>query len=47
VTAPGKEVRAAPATACAAVETIHFNGAHFRRDIAAKALNLKIISRLT
>jgi phosphoribosylamine-glycine ligase len=38
VTALGKDLRAAQAAAYAAVETIHFEGAHFRRDIAAKAL---------
>jgi phosphoribosylamine--glycine ligase len=37
VTALGKDLRAAQAAAYAAVETIHFEGAHFRRDIAAKA----------
>jgi phosphoribosylamine--glycine ligase len=38
VTALGKDLKAAQATAYAAVEKIHFDGAHFRRDIAAKAL---------
>ncbi|MDD5140066.1 MAG: phosphoribosylamine--glycine ligase [Verrucomicrobiales bacterium] len=38
VTALGKDLRAAQAAAYAAVEKIHFDGAHFRRDIAAKAL---------
>jgi len=37
VTALGKDLRAAQAAAYAAVATIHFEGAHFRRDIAAKA----------
>jgi phosphoribosylamine---glycine ligase len=37
VTALGKDLRAAQAAAYAAVEKIHFHGAHFRRDIAAKA----------
>ena len=37
VTALGKDLRAAQAAAYAAVETIQFEGAHFRRDIAAKA----------
>jgi phosphoribosylamine--glycine ligase len=37
VTALGKDLRTAQAAAYAAVETIHFEGAHFRRDIAAKA----------
>lgn len=37
VTALGKDLKAAQATAYAAVEAIHFDGAHFRRDIAAKA----------
>lgn len=37
VTAMGKDLRAAQAAAYAAVETIRFEGAHFRRDIAAKA----------
>ncbi len=38
VTAWAKDLRAARAAAYAAVEQIHFDGAHFRRDIAAKAL---------
>ncbi len=38
VTALGKHLKAAQAAAYAAVEKIHFDGAHFRRDIAAKAL---------
>jgi phosphoribosylamine--glycine ligase len=38
VTALGKELKAAQAAVYAAVEKIHFDGAHFRRDIAAKAL---------
>jgi len=33
----GKDLRAAQAAAYAAVEKICFEGAHFRRDIAAKA----------
>ncbi len=37
VTAFGKDLRAAQAAAYAAVEKIHFDGAHFRRDIGAKA----------
>ena len=37
VTAWGKDLRAARDAAYAAVEKIHFDGAHFRRDIAAKA----------
>lgn len=37
VTALGKDLRAAQAAAYAAVETIQFEGAHYRRDIAAKA----------
>jgi len=37
VTALGKDLRAAQAAAYAAVETIQFEGANFRRDIAAKA----------
>jgi phosphoribosylamine--glycine ligase len=37
VTALGKDLKAAQAAAYAAVEKIHFAGAHFRRDIAAKA----------
>ena len=37
VTALGKDLRAAQAAAYAAVEKIHFDGAHFRRDIAVKA----------
>jgi len=31
-------LRAAQAAAYAAVEKMHFDGAHFRRDIAAKAM---------
>jgi phosphoribosylamine--glycine ligase len=38
VTALGKDLRAAQAAAYAAVETIHFEDAQFRRDIGAKAL---------
>jgi phosphoribosylamine--glycine ligase len=38
VTALGKDLRAAQAAAYAAIEKIHFDGAHFRRDIAAKAV---------
>jgi phosphoribosylamine--glycine ligase len=38
VTALGKDLRLAQAASYAAVEKIHFDGAHFRRDIAAKAL---------
>jgi phosphoribosylamine--glycine ligase len=37
VTALGKDLKAAQAAAYAAVEKIHFAGAHFRHDIAAKA----------
>jgi phosphoribosylamine--glycine ligase len=37
VTALGKNLKAAQAAAYAAVEKIHFDGAHFRRDIAVKA----------
>jgi phosphoribosylamine--glycine ligase len=39
VTALGKDLKSAQAAAYAAVEKIHFDGAHFRRDIAAKALS--------
>jgi phosphoribosylamine--glycine ligase len=38
VTAWAKDLRVAQTAAYAAVEKIHFDGAHFRRDIAAKAL---------
>jgi phosphoribosylamine--glycine ligase len=38
VTALGQDLKAAQAAAYAAVERIHFDGAHFRRDIAAKAM---------
>jgi phosphoribosylamine--glycine ligase len=38
VTALGKDLKAAQAAAYAVVEKIHFDGAHFRRDVAAKAL---------
>ncbi len=37
VTALGQDVKAAQAAAYAAVERVHFEGAHFRRDIAVKA----------
>jgi phosphoribosylamine--glycine ligase len=37
VTALGRDLKAAQAAAFAAVEKIHFDGEHFRRDIAAKA----------
>jgi phosphoribosylamine---glycine ligase len=37
VTALVKDLRAAQAAAYDAVECIRFEGAHFRRDIAAKA----------
>jgi phosphoribosylamine--glycine ligase len=37
VTALGKDLKAAQAATYAAVGKIHFDGAHFRRDIAAKA----------
>jgi len=37
VTALGKNLKTAQAAAYAAVEKIHFDGAYFRRDIAAKA----------
>ena len=38
VTALGRDLKSASAAAYAAVEKIHFEGEHFRRDIAAKAL---------
>ena len=38
VTALGKDLKAAQVAAYAAVKKIHFEGAQFRRDIAAKAL---------
>jgi phosphoribosylamine--glycine ligase len=38
VTSLGHDLHAAQAAAYAAVRQIHFDGAHFRRDIAAKAL---------
>jgi phosphoribosylamine--glycine ligase len=38
VTVLGKDLKSAQAAAYAAVDKIHFEGAHFRRDIAAKAL---------
>jgi phosphoribosylamine---glycine ligase len=38
VTALGKDLKTAQTTACAAVEKICFEGAQYRRDIAAKAL---------
>ena len=39
VTALGKDLKSAQAAAYAAVGKIHFDGVHFRRDIAAKALH--------
>src|SRR6185295_8544020 len=38
VTAVARDLKAAQAAAYSAVEKIQFDGAHFRRDIAAKAL---------
>ncbi len=38
LTATGPDLRTAQATAYAAVEQVHFDGMHFRRDIAAKGL---------
>jgi phosphoribosylamine--glycine ligase len=38
VTALGGDLKAAQAAAYAAADKIHFDGAHFRRDIAAKAI---------
>jgi phosphoribosylamine---glycine ligase len=38
VTALGKDLKSARAAAYAAVDKVHFDGAQFRRDIAAKAL---------
>jgi phosphoribosylamine--glycine ligase len=38
VTAWAKDLKSAQAAAYTAVEKIHFDGAHYRRDIAAKAL---------
>jgi phosphoribosylamine--glycine ligase len=38
VTALGKDLKSAQAAAYVAVEQIHFDGAQFRRDIAAKAM---------
>ena len=35
----GKELKTAPASAYVAVEKIHFDGTHFRRAIAAKAID--------
>src|SRR5579885_274125 len=40
VTALGRDLKAAQTAAYAAVEKIHFDGAHFRRDIASRGLNL-------
>jgi phosphoribosylamine--glycine ligase len=40
VTAWGKDLRAARDSAYAAVDRIHFDGAHFRRDIGLKALRM-------
>jgi phosphoribosylamine--glycine ligase len=41
VTAWAKDLKSAQAAAYAAMENIHFDGAHFRRDIAVKALGLR------
>jgi len=38
LTATGPDLATAQATAYAAVEQVHFEGMHFRRDIAAKGL---------
>jgi phosphoribosylamine--glycine ligase len=38
VTASGEDLKGAMANAYAAVEKIHFAGAHWRRDIGAKGL---------
>jgi len=38
VTALGKDLKAAQTAAYAAGKKIHFDGAHFRLDIAAKAI---------
>ena len=38
VTASGKDLRAAVDNAYAAVEKIHFDGMHYRRDIGRKGL---------
>lgn len=43
VTALGRDLKSAVAAAYAAVERIHFEGAHYRRDIAAKALALTAV----
>ena len=40
VTAAGEDLRAAIANTYAAVEEIHFDGVHFRRDIGKKGLRL-------
>jgi phosphoribosylamine--glycine ligase len=37
VTSLGRDLKTAQAAAYAAVDAIHFDGAHFRRDIGAKA----------
>jgi phosphoribosylamine--glycine ligase len=42
VTALGKDLKTAQAAAYAAVDEIYFEGAHFRRDIASKAFDVKI-----
>ncbi|MEW5746009.1 MAG: phosphoribosylamine--glycine ligase [Nitrospirota bacterium] len=39
VTATGRDIRAAKARAYEAVEKIHFDGMHYRKDIADRALN--------
>ena len=46
VMAMGKDLRAAQAAAYSAVENIHFDGAHFRRDIGMKAMKSKAFSEV-
>jgi phosphoribosylamine--glycine ligase len=41
VTALGKDLKSAQIAAYTAVKKIHFDGAHFRNDIAAKALGVQ------
>jgi len=47
VTALGADLKAAQAAAYAAVDEIEFSGAHFRRDIAAKALGSPVAAEVT
>jgi phosphoribosylamine---glycine ligase len=45
VTALGKDLKSAQSAAYSAVEKIHFDGACYRRDIAAKGMRIPLLSR--